>query len=355
MQVLLLQIVKERLRAKKTVVVHYLEEKELTADEKQSLENFQQSHTVEDGGEAYYFVYRPSEKTLPNTGSKEIGALAVAGTSLLVAALVLSRKSKRLAVTFFALGSGGLLTTTVLADSQLAQFFDTIQVVLGGDIPHPKTILGYQFTGYFYRKGQSQPTPVLQPQDSKDQTDKNALPIKPVTPETPVKPDGNKDSQPVTPQPDKPQPNQPEKPEVQVRESEKVDILPFQTITKEDPTLAKGQTKVEVAGKNGQKVTKVREFYTIAKDGRETIVRSEILSTQEIKAIDQVVLIGTKEVQPDKPQPKPIETAKGDQTDGGSANVEPALPEFPVKPLLETKVVRKLLPQLTQSTQKRLK
>ena len=115
-----------------------------------------------------------------------------------------------------------------------------------------------------------------------------------------------------------------------MRESEKVDILPFQTITKEDPTLAKGQTKVEVDGKNGQKVTKVREFYTIAKDGRETIVRSEILSTQEIKAIDQVVLIGTKEVQPDKPQPKPIETAKGDQTDGGSANVEPALPEFPV-------------------------
>lgn len=95
------------------------------------------------------FVYRPSEKTLPNTGSKEIGALAVAGTSLLVATLVLSRKSKRLAVTFFALGSGGLLTTTVLADSQLAQFFDTIQVVLGGDIPHPKTIPGYQFTGFF--------------------------------------------------------------------------------------------------------------------------------------------------------------------------------------------------------------
>ena len=124
----------------KTVDLHYLNEKELTADEQKVLENFQKSHKVEADDVAYYYVYRPSQKTLPNTGSHEMAGLAVAGVSLLVAAVVLSRKSKRLAVTFFALGSGGILTTTVLADSQLAQFFETAQVSVNGDIPQPKAI-----------------------------------------------------------------------------------------------------------------------------------------------------------------------------------------------------------------------
>ena len=70
----------------------------------------------------------------------------------------------------------------------------------------------------------------------------------------------------------------------------KIETIKYKTIEKEDPTLAKDERKVEVMGKNGEKLT-VTTYEVDEKTGELKNPKTEEKIT---KAIDKVVLVGTK-------------------------------------------------------------
>lgn len=72
----------------------------------------------------------------------------------------------------------------------------------------------------------------------------------------------------------------------------------FKIIKKDDPTLEKGQTKVVKKGVKGKKVTKIT-YKVDRTSGELTDPISEVV--EEIKPVDEVILVGTKKVVPAKP------------------------------------------------------
>ncbi|MDR3106626.1 MAG: ubiquitin-like domain-containing protein, partial [Bifidobacteriaceae bacterium] len=69
-----------------------------------------------------------------------------------------------------------------------------------------------------------------------------------------------------------------------------ITALPFETVEKEDPTLAKGAKKVQTPGVAGQKVV----TYTAVVVGGKEVSREIILEAITAQPVTQVVLIGTK-------------------------------------------------------------
>lgn len=76
----------------------------------------------------------------------------------------------------------------------------------------------------------------------------------------------------------------------------KEEKLTFKTITEEDPTLPFGETKVKIQGKNGVMTTRI-EYEVDEKTGELKNPKPEVLKTEPI---DEVILIGTKVVNPEK-------------------------------------------------------
>ncbi len=72
--------------------------------------------------------------------------------------------------------------------------------------------------------------------------------------------------------------------------------IPFSTETKEDPSILKGETKVQQEGKNGQRVV-VSEVTT--EDGVE--VSRKVTSDNTTPAVTKIILVGTKVVNPLEP------------------------------------------------------
>ena len=72
----------------------------------------------------------------------------------------------------------------------------------------------------------------------------------------------------------------------------------FKVIKKEDSTLAIGETKVVKKGVKGKNVTKIT-YKVDRTSGELTDPTSEVV--EDIKPIDEVVLVGTKKVVPAKP------------------------------------------------------
>ena len=110
------------------------------------------------------------------------------------------------------------------------------------------------------------------------------------------------------------------------------EVVPFQTITQNDATLPKGQTKVVQEGVNGERTT-LTEVTTV--DGKQTSKVLENTITKE--PVNKVIAVGTKEeavptpqpvkpeetkpTQPEKPEEKVDKTALKDQIDRALALV----------------------------------
>ena len=93
------------------------------------------------------------------------------------------------------------------------------------------------------------------------------------------------------------------------------EVVPFQTITQNDATLPKGQTKVVQKGTNGKR-TILTEVTTV--DGKQSSTVLENTITEQ--PVNEVIAVGTKEEAVPAPQPvKPEET-------------KPTQPEKPEKP-----------------------
>jgi membrane protein implicated in regulation of membrane protease activity len=83
------------------------------------------------------------------------------------------------------------------------------------------------------------------------------------------------------------------KPVIEIKEETKTEEVAFETTTKDDSTLDKGQTKVQQEGKNGTKEIKYKVTYT---DGKETN-REKVSESITVQPVNKVILNGTK-VQP---------------------------------------------------------
>jgi resuscitation-promoting factor RpfB len=81
--------------------------------------------------------------------------------------------------------------------------------------------------------------------------------------------------------------------------------VPFKTIKVKDEDLARGKSKLQAAGKAGEKVT---TWSVTTVDGKETARKA--VSTETVTApVDRRVAVGTKAPAP-KPQPKPVQKAQ---------------------------------------------
>ena len=94
------------------------------------------------------------------------------------------------------------------------------------------------------------------------------------------------------------------KPSVKPEVVTSTEVVPFQTITQNDATLPKGQTKVVQKGANGKR-TILTEVTTV--DGKQTSTVLENTITEQ--PVNEVIAVGTKEEAVPAPQPvKPEET-----------------------------------------------
>ena len=308
----------DQFTAEATVHMGYVTESELTPEEQaQVIRAIPEEYQNED---TFYLVYKKktlSQGILPQTGTTE---LAIAGLSLSTASfavLLLSKKHRKKVMGLLLIGSMGqslLLSTdaAALQNIELRSYNQTLSIasskeLANGVIP----IEGYDYVGYLRYSASPKldgQAPVVKVEEKPAIFDL----YQPTTKEETL-------SQ-VTP---KEGPSFPvvEKPKVEVS----TESIPFETVERPDPTLAKGQTTVLRAGQNGEQ-TVLTEVSTV--NGQE--VRKVLEKTVTKEAVPQIIAVGTKEdVQP-SPQPAPVVTAKGTQEEGhvGEAPVQPEVPAY---------------------------
>lgn len=117
--------------------------------------------------------------------------------------------------------------------------------------------------------------------------------------------------------------------------SQNAESQPFKIIYKEDPTLPKGETKIERKGQNGLIVVTIEQDYVNGKKYGEP----KITTTTNKEKIDQIVLIGTKEpvdqIKPNDPtnnkyEPKGghINKNYGEKTDDKEITNKVSIPKY---------------------------
>ena len=308
----------DQFTAEATVHMGYVTESELTPEEQaQVIRAIPEEYQNED---TFYLVYKKktlSQGILPQTGTTE---LAIAGLSLSTASfavLLLSKKHRKKVMGLLLIGSMGqslLLSTdaAALQNIELRSYNQTLSIasskeLANGVIP----IEGYDYVGYLRYSASPKldgQAPVVKVEEKPAIFDL----YQPTTKEETL-------SQ-VTP---KEGPSFPvvEKPKVEVS----TESIPFETVERPDPTLAKGQTTVLRAGQNGEQ-TVLTEVSTV--NGQE--VRKVLEKTVTKEAVPQIIAIGTKEEIQPSPQPAPVVTAKGTQEEGhvGEAPVQPENPAY---------------------------
>lgn len=82
--------------------------------------------------------------------------------------------------------------------------------------------------------------------------------------------------------------------------------IPFDKTTIEDPTLPKGELRIQQVGQNGKRTTVTRITYS---DGKE--IKREVISDTRIEPVAQITLLGTY-VEPPIPPVNPIEPNPGE-------------------------------------------
>ena len=326
-----------------SVHYRYLAEQELTESEKALIHHEVPTEFQDD--DILYVVYRKkatNSQQLPYTGSKE---LALAGLGLATASLavfLVSKKGRREVLGVLLIGSLGASTfvpygTFAFENKELLSYNQTISASthegLAEGIIH---IDGYEYIGYFKEAElhPSRPASAEKPQLPVEKQSANEIEKTEVVQERPAVASETIVENPVVETPVAPAiEEKPVSEKPQTRQEESLVEIPFETVTNPDANLAKGQTRIVVAGVKGQRrlVTKVSIV-----NGQEV---REIIEDQVVQnPVSQVIAVGTKkEVQPAPtpvPQAEPShQVAKGTQEEGktGQALTQPELPEAPVE------------------------
>lgn len=79
------------------------------------------------------------------------------------------------------------------------------------------------------------------------------------------------------------------KPEVETRTIRETEVIPYDTVTREDASLAKGNSRVEVEGVNGERIDVYEVKYKNGVELSRKIVSSEVTRA----AVNKIVVVGT--------------------------------------------------------------
>ena len=247
------------------LVSHYVEDKDLPESLKAELRWFEENAIQVEEGKDYYFVYRKSTTKLPDTGLFSNAILPVLGTSILLVSLTLIKKRKGASlflVTVLAVGG------TVLSVSALENLVELrpalVKTVAGEFLPSPEKIEGYEFTGYYFVRGNGEVS-----------RNENT---------TPQSPRADKVDSTSIPSEGAPSLVQ-MKPELEVT----TEAVAYDTIHQDDPDLLKGQTRVIQAGVAGER-TILTEVTTV--DGKET--RKQVSNEVTTAPVTEIIAVGTK-------------------------------------------------------------
>ncbi|MQQ30287.1 ZmpA/ZmpB/ZmpC family metallo-endopeptidase [Streptococcus mitis] len=331
---------------------HYLDEQDLSEKLKSELQWFEENKIEVEEGKEYYFVYRKLATRLPETGLFSNDGMFILGAGLLLLSFTLIKRKKGASyflVTVFAVGGWGASISALenLVELQPA----LVKRVEGQFLPSPETVQGYEFTGYYLVRDSASKelsadkveSPALSQKEESSESQS-----KKIVPQTASQFDSTEDlvqsSQPtyavapvLNPSPEKSMSIESkkvldegmktvieDKPELEVRVGE----IEFETQLQSDPTLAKGEKRISIEGAKGQEriLTEVRII-----DG--IVTRNEVGREVLREPVTQVILIGTKEKEP---QENGISTAPEVQPPlpsyeggvSGEPSVEPMLPSY---------------------------
>ncbi len=331
---------------------HYLDEQDLSEKLKSELQWFEENKIEVEEGKEYYFVYRKLATRLPETGLFSNDGMFILGAGLLLLSFTLIKRKKGASyflVTVFAVGGWGASISALenLVELQPA----LVKRVEGQFLPSPETVQGYEFTGYYLVRDSASKelsadkveSPALSQKEESSESQS-----KKIVPQTASQFDSTEDlvqsSQPtyavapvLNPSPEKSMSIESkkvldegmktvieDKPELEVRVGE----IEFETQLQSDPTLAKGEKRISIEGAKGQEriLTEVRII-----DG--IVTRNEVGREVLREPVTQVILIGTKEKEP---QENGISTAPEVQPPlpsyeggvSGESLVEPSLPSY---------------------------
>ena len=226
------------------LVSHYVEDKDLPEAIKEELRWFEDNTIELEEGKDYYFVYRKSAASLPNTGLFSNPLVPVLGMGILLVSLTLIKKKKGRSLFLVTVLAVGGTAVSVSALENLVELRPAlVKTVEGEFLPRPEKIEGYEFTGYYFVRCNEE---ISQSLVTPSKTTQGSLLEQAVIPshlgiiETPATP-SRPSSEESTSIPPQGQPSLVEvKPELEISK----ESIPFDTIRQEDPNLPKGQTQV---------------------------------------------------------------------------------------------------------------
>ena len=265
----------------------YLAENELTESEKNLIKRSIPNNVK--NNETYYMVYKKEAQTstkpttelkeLPNTGQSSLPVAGLGiGTAVLVV-LLMSKKHRNKVLSVVLIGAMGQsivipYQSFAFENKELVRYNTQTTVANSSELANGViNIEGYRYVGYF----------TLSDLGVLPQEEQKALP-KPTEPTQPEQPTAKVEHK-TTPAEDPKVPVE-NKPELKST----TEAVPFETITQNDTTLPKGQTKVVQEGVNGEQIV-FSEVTTV--DGKKS---SKVVKTSITKQpINKVIAVGTKE------------------------------------------------------------
>ena len=331
---------------------HYLDEQDLPEKLKSELQWFEENKIEVEEGKEYYFVYRKLATRLPETGLFSNDGMFILGAGLLLLSFTLIKRKKGASyflVSVFAVGGWG---ASISAFENLVELQPAlVKRVEGQFLPSPERVQGYEFTGYYLVRDSANKelsvdkveSPALsQKEESAEPQSKKIVPqtashfsstedlVQSPQPSYAVEPVLNPTPEKSMSIESKKVPDEgmktviEDKPELEVRVGE----IEFETQFQSDPTLAKGEKRISREGTKGQEriLTEVRVVDAI-------VTRNEVGREVLREPVTQVILIGTKEKEPQengintapKVQP-PLPSYEGGVS--GESLVEPMLPSY---------------------------
>ena len=331
---------------------HYLDEQDLPEKLKSELQWFEENKIEVKEGKEYYFVYRKLATRLPETGLFSNDGTFILGAGLLLLSFTLIKRKKGASYFLVSVFAVGGWVASISALENLVELQPAlVKRVEGQFLPSPERVQGYEFTGYYLVRDSASKelsvdkveSPALsQKEESSEPQSKKIVPqttshfsstedlvqspqpsysVEPVLNPTPEK-SMSIESKKV---PDEGMKTVTEdKPELEVRVGE----IEFEIQLQSDPTLAKGEKRISIEGAKGQEriLTEVRII-----DG--VVTRNEIGREVLREPVTQVILVGTKEKEPQEngislaPEVQPILPSYEGGVSGESL-VEPMLPSY---------------------------
>ena len=296
---------------------HYLDEQDLPEKLKSELQWFEENKIEVKEGKEYYFVYRKLATRLPETGLFSNDGMFILGAGLLLLPFTLIKRKRGASYFLVSVFAVGGWVASISALENLVELQPAlVKRVEGQFLPSPETVQGYEFTGYYLVRDSvskelsvdkvespalSQKEESLEPQSKKivPQTASHFSSTKDLVqspqPSYAVESVLNPTSEKSMSIESKKVPDEgmktvtEDKPELEVRIGE----IEFETQLQSDPTLAKGEKRISIEGAKGQEriLTEVRVV-----DG--IVTRNEIGREVLREPVTQVILVGTKEKEP---------------------------------------------------------